>query len=92
MFGSGNWPSSPSRNGFPVFNLHSSSDPSPTGYNQWAPIERSSSPIGINGLSPQSDDVVQSPTRNITHSVSPIGVESPIFNRTPPAHMRGLFK
>lgn len=54
----------------------------------WDPFTRSRSPFGINGLSPQSDDVVKE--KEISTIQSPIGTEPSIIN-SPPAHILGIF-
>jgi len=59
----------------------------------WGAFERSTSPFGIDGLSPQADDVVES-EKELPPIQSPIGMDNAFgYSRdnSPPAHILNIF-
>lgn len=67
--------------------------------NNWG-FPRSTSPFGIDGLSPQADDVVENRERDIPISQSPIGTDNQGFGspshqqrgESPPQHILNIFR
>ena len=70
--------------------LESNFDLNTNSSNIWSTGNRPKSPFGIDGLSPQSDDVVKSEHK--THQ-SPIGsVDTSSYGNSPPAHIVNIFR